>query len=176
MSGQPPLRIRPVALADAEAIAAIYAHHVQHGTATFDTQAPTAEQWREKIAYLSERGWPFIVAEDEDGAVIGYAYAAQFRDRPAYAHACEDSVYLHPEKTGRGIGMALLAALIPAAGAAGFTQMLGVIAGGEDASVALHAGQGFRHAGRMEKVGYKFGRWLDTIYMQRALPSGDQTA
>ena len=107
--------------------------------------------------------------------MIGYAYAAQFRDRPAYARACEDSIYIHPERIGRGIGKALLAALIPAASAAGFTQMLGVIAGGEDASVALHAGLGFRHAGRMEKVGYKFGRWLDTIYMQRALQADEQT-
>ncbi len=176
MSPQPGITIRPVAEADAGAIAAIYAHHVQHGTATFDTQAPTIEQWREKIALLAARGWPFLVATDAAGAVIGYAYAAQFRDRPAYAHACEDSVYVHPAQTGRGIGKELLAALIPAAGAAGFTQMLGVIAGGEDASVALHARLGFRHAGRMEKVGYKFGQWLDTIYMQRALQADEQTA
>lgn len=175
MTGQPRVAIRPVAEADAGAIAGIYAHHVTHGTATFDTQAPTVEQWREKITHLAAHGWPFLVATDEDDAVIGYAYAAQFRDRPAYAHACEDSVYVHPERIGRGVGKALLAALIPAAGAAGFTQMLGVIAGGEDASVALHAGQGFRHAGRMEKVGYKFGQWLDTIYMQRALQADEQT-
>ena len=160
--------IRAAELANAAAIQAIYAHHVAHGTATFDTVAPTAEQMADKIGRFHSAGWPWLVAES-GGRVIGYAYAAQFRDRPAYRFACEDSIYIAPDHTGRGVGSALLTALIAAAREAGFLQMVAVIGGGEPASVALHARAGFHHAGRMEAVGYKFERWLDTVYMQRAL-------
>lgn len=160
--------VRPARPDDAEAIAAIYAHHVRHGTATFDTEPPSPEQWRARITGILERGWPFLVAT-KGSDVLGYAYAAQFRDRPAYAQSCEDSIYVRADQTGRGVGHLLLVALIEEAGARGFTQMLAVIGGGEPASVALHARHGFRHAGRMEKVGYKFDRWLDTVYMQLAL-------
>jgi phosphinothricin acetyltransferase len=161
-------RIRPVRPDDAASIAAIYAHHVLHGTATFDTEPPEVAAWRDKIASIAARGWPFVVAE-RDGAVVGYAYATQFRDRPAYAETCENSIYLAPDQLGRGIGSRLLPALVEAARQAGFRQMIAVIGGGEPASVALHAKCGFVHAGRMIGVGRKFGRILDTIYMQRAL-------
>ncbi|MBB5985694.1 GNAT family N-acetyltransferase [Sphingobium lignivorans] len=172
MSAAPLIAIRPVEPADAGQIAAIYAHHVLHGTATFDTDPPGVEQWHEKIGQCLGRQWPFLVALDEAGTILGYAYATQFRDRPAYAHACEDSIYVRSDRTGQGVGRALLAALVAAAAARGFTQMLAVIGGGEPGSVALHGRLGFRHAGRMEKVGRKFGQWLDTVYMQRAL--GDE--
>lgn len=168
--------IRAVAPDDAAAIAAIYAHHVAHGTATFDLEAPDADWWRAKIAALTDQGAPFLVATQEDephAAVIGYAYAARFRDRLAYRFTCEDSIYVHPDHTGQGIGGALLSALIDAATSAGFRQMIAVIGGAEPASVALHAAQGFTEAGRMRSVGRKFGRWLDTLYMQRALGEGD---
>jgi phosphinothricin acetyltransferase len=161
-------RIRPVRPDDAASIAAIYAHHVLHGTATFDTEPPEVAAWREKVASITARGWPFVVAE-RDGAVVGYAYATQFRDRPAYAETCENSIYLAPDQIGRGIGSRLLPALVEAAHQAGFRQMIAVIGGSEPASVALHAKCGFVHAGRMIGVGRKFGRILDTIYMQRAL-------
>lgn len=160
--------IRSAIPADAAAIAAIYAHHVLHGTASFETEPPTVEFWTNKIGDLIARNWPFLVAE-RDGVVTGYAYATQFRDRAAYAHTCENSIYIADRCRGSGIGTALLGALIEAAKAAGFTQMIAVIGGGEPASVALHSKCGFEHAGRMKNVGRKFGRLLDTVYMQRAL-------
>lgn len=165
------LRIRPVHPDDAASIAAIYAHHVLHGTATFDVEPLSAEEWREKIAAIVARGWPFLVAE-RDGEVVGYAYATQFRDRAAYAETCENSIYIAPDGLGQGIGSSLLPALLDAAQAAGFRQMIAVIGGSEPGSVALHAKCGFAHAGRLVDVGRKFGRLLDTIYMQRALADG----
>ncbi len=160
--------IRPATAADAPAIAAIYAHHVRHGTATFDTDPPPVDYWTDKIATLAARNWPFLVT-DIDGEVAGYAYATQFRDRAAYARTCENSIYIRPGMIGRGIGTVLIEALLEAATASGFCEMIAVIGGGEPASVALHAKAGFRHAGRMELVGEKFGRLLDTVYMQRTL-------
>lgn len=152
---------RPALADDAEAVRAIYAHHVANGTATFDAEAPNVAFWRGKIADIAARGWPFLVAE-RDGVVIGYCYATQFRDRAAYAHTCENSIYVAPDAVGRGVGTALLANLIEAARMAGFEQMIAVIGGGEPASVALHHRLGFAHAGRMRNVGTKFGRKLDT--------------
>ena len=157
--------IRPARVGDARAIAAIYAWHVAHGTATFDTAAPDVPAWEAKLADFSARELPFLVAE-RGGVVVAYAYAARFRDRAAYAHTCEDSIYVSHEARGGGVGSALLPALIGAARRAGFRQMLAVIGGGEPASVALHAKCGFVHAGRMRNVGKKFGRLLDTVYMQ----------
>jgi phosphinothricin acetyltransferase len=165
------LTTRDAAAGDAEAIASIYAHHVHHSTATFDTVPWTPAETADKISKCSDRGWPFLVAE-RSGVVIGYAYATQFRDRPAYAATCEDSIYLHPDDLGQGVGKALLAALLQAAERAGFRQMIAVAGGGEPASVALHASLGFTHAGTMRSVGRKFGRWLDTVYMQIALGAG----
>jgi phosphinothricin acetyltransferase len=161
----PDLAIRAGAPADASSIAAIYAWHVANGTATFDLEAPDAEAWAAKIADFAARGLPFLVAA-RGGEVIAYAHAARFRERPAYAPTCEDSIYVAAEARGQGIGSALLPALIEAARAAGFEQMIAVIGGGEPASMALHARCGFVHAGRMRKVGRKFGRLLDTVYMQ----------
>jgi len=163
--------IRDAGPGDAHAIAAIYAHHVLHGTATFDTEPPPADSWRARIGEIRARGWPMIVSERDD-AVTGYAYAMQFRDRPAYAATCENSIYVAPDALGGGIGTALLGELLVRAERAGFEQMIAVIGGGEPASVALHAKLGFVHAGRMRDVGRKFGRLLDTVYMQRALRGG----
>ena len=139
-----------------------------HGTASFDTVPPTTDEWRTKITDIIARGWPFLVAE-EDGAVVGYAYATQFRDRPAYAETCENSIYIAPSRSGRGLGSALMDMLLPAAANAGFRQMIAVVGGGEPASVALHQKFGFVVAGRMRNVGRKFGHLLDTVYLQRAL-------
>ena len=163
--------VRAANPADAAAIAAIYGNHVLHGTASFETEPPTPQFWVAKINDLIARPWPFLVAES-DGAVTGYAYVTQFRDRAAYAHTCENSIYLDCDATGQGVGTVLLKALIEAARAAGFTQMIAVISD-ETASVPLHRKLGFRHAGRMERVGMKFGRLLDTVYMQRGLDSGE---
>lgn len=159
--------IRSAAAADACPIAAIYAHHVLHGTATFDLEPPPADFWTAKIVDLRARDCPFLVTEN-DGAVTGYAYVAPFRDRAAYARTCENSIYVRADNVGNGIGSALLRALIDAS-TRRFSEMLAVIGGGEPASVALHARAGFRHVGRMERVGEKFGRLLDTVYMQKTL-------
>ena len=153
---------------DAAAIATIYAHHVRHGTATFDTEAPGTEWWADKIAAIRTRGWPFLAAEF-DGGVCGYAYATQFRDRAAYAESCENSIYVAPDRLGIGVGTVLLEALLTSARDAGFRQMIAVVGGAEPASVALHVRCGFEHVGRLRNVGRKFGRLLDTVYLQRAL-------
>ena len=157
--------IRSATPADAAAVQAIYAFHVAHGTASFDTEAPQVGFWRDKIAQIIAKGWPFLVTE-QGGQVVGHAYVTQFRDRAAYAHTCENSIYVADTMRGRGVGRELLRALIAAAKVSGFEQMIAVIGGGEPASVALHERLGFVHAGRMRNVGYKFGRKLDTVYMQ----------
>ena len=162
------MTIRDAVDADADVIATIYAHHVLTGTASFDTVAPDVVAWLSKLSELRVMDWPFLVAEI-DGTVVGYAYATQFRPRPAYAETCENSVYVAPEAIGNGVGTRLIATLIERAAAAGFRQMIAVIGGGEPASVALHTKAGFEHAGRMRNVGRKFGRLLDTVYMQRSL-------
>lgn len=165
--------IRPARAHDAQAVCDIYAWHVAEGTATFDTLAPEAQAWAAKIDEFAARNWPFLVAEHE-AQLVGYAYAARFRDRAAYAATCEDSIYIAHEARGLGFGKALMLALLASARAAGFEQMIAVVGGGEPASVALHAKCGFVHAGRLRNVGHKFGRVLDTVYMQCDL-TGQET-
>jgi phosphinothricin acetyltransferase len=157
--------IRPARFGDVRAVQGIYAHHVAHGTATFDTAAPDTAFWKQKIDDILRSGWPFLVAEI-GGEVRGYCYAARFRDRAAYVRTCENSIYVADRARGQGVGGALLTQLIVAAREAGFEQMIAVIGGGEPASIAVHAKAGFLHAGRLRNVGFKFGRRLDTVYMQ----------
>jgi L-amino acid N-acyltransferase YncA len=164
--------IEPATPADAPAIAAIYAHHVLHGTGTFEIDSPDAAEMAARMAKVLGAGSPWLVARD-GAEVIGFAYAAQFRDRSAYRFACEDSIYIRHDRCGQGLGAALLDALIDASAAAGFRQMLAVVGGPEPASLALHARAGFAETGRFHKVGRKFGRWLDIVFMQRALGAGD---
>lgn len=168
MSG---ISVREVARTDAEAIQAIYAHHVLNGTASYELEPPSVEDTVAKIERITARGWPFIVAV-EDGQAVAYAYAEQLRDRPAYRFTCENSIYVHPQRVGRGIGKLLLDALCERAQAFGFRQMVAVVGGAEPASIALHSSCGFEMAGRLRSVGWKKGRWLDTVYMQRSLGSG----
>jgi phosphinothricin acetyltransferase len=165
------IEIRDVSPKDAEAIAAIYSHHVLHGTATYDIDPPAADETRAKIERITGSRWPFIVAV-VDGSVAGYAYATQFRDRAAYRFACEDSIYVHPERTGKGIGKALIRALCERSQAAGFRQIIAVIGGGEPASVGVHRACGFELVGTLHAVGWKKERWLDSVYMQLALGPG----
>lgn len=167
--------VRPATINDAGAIASIYAHHVLHGTATYEVVPPDEAATVEKILTITSQDWPFLVACD-GLEVVGYAYAAQFRDRPAYAYACENSIYVAHDRRGGGIGKVLLTALLQAAEAHGFRRMVAVIGGGEPASVALHGSCGFEHAGRLTGMGWKAGRWLDTVYMQIALGDGTATA
>lgn len=166
------LQIRPARPDDARAVRTIYDYHVAHGTASFDSEGPSEAEWTAKIADIAAHGWPFLVAE-RDGEVLGYAYATQFRPRAAYARTCENSIYVADQTRGSGIGSRLLGNLIEAARECGFEQMIAVIGGGEPASVALHGKLGFVHAGRMRNVGFKFGRRLDTVYMQRSLIAGE---
>ncbi len=163
-----PVSIRPVQEADADAIAAIYAHHVLHGTASYEIEPPSVKETIAKIRRVTEPGWPFIVAE-EGGEVVGYAYVTQFRDRAAYRYACEDSIYVAADKARRGIGTILLNVLIDRSALFGFRTIVAVVGGAEPASIALHESCGFREVGRLSKVGFKFGRWLDSVYLQRDL-------
>lgn len=158
---------------DAAEIAAIYAHHVVHGVATFEVQPPDAAEMRRRIASRLDAGHPWLIAREAAGDIVGYAYAGRFHPREAYRFTCEDSIYVAPDRIGQGIGAALLAALIAAAEGAGFRQMLAQIVAGEGGSVPLHRRFGFVETGRTLAVGRKFGRWLDVITMQRALGPGD---
>ena len=164
------LAIRDATPDDAEAVAAIYGHHVLHGTASYDVVPPPTEYLRDKIEQVTAAGWPFLIAERE-GLVVGYAYATQFRDREGYRFTAEDSIYVHPEWMGQGIGGALLDALIERSVAFGFRTLIAVIGGAEAGSVAVHASRGFREAGRLHAAGYKNGRWLDNVYMQLEMRS-----
>ncbi len=161
--------IRPATLADAAACAAIYAPEVLTGTASFETVPPSAADMAARIARALDAGWPWLVAET-GGTVTGYTYCSQFRDRPAYRHSCENSVYVATAARGAGTGRALLTALIDAARAADFHQMIAVIGdSGNAGSIGLHRACGFADAGILRDVGFKFGRWLDVVYMQRSL-------
>jgi len=166
--------VRPAAVDDADAIAAIYSEHVHSGTASFDTVPLSVAETAQKIVDISSKGWPFLVAARE-ADVVGYAYVTQFRDRRSYSFTCENSIYVRGDQAGKGVGSMLMHELIAASNACGFRQMMAVIGGGEPASVALHAKMGFGHVGRMHSVGRKFGRWLDTVYMQLELGEGDHT-
>ncbi|WP_246203014.1 GNAT family N-acetyltransferase [Sphingomonas lacunae] len=160
--------VRPAQSADMARVTAIYRHHVLHGTATFDIEPPDEAYLSGKFAALQRQGFPVMVAE-RDALIIGYAYAAPFRERAAYAGTCEDSIYVDPAHHRRGAGRALLGAVIDQSRSQGLHEMIAVIGGAEPASIALHASLGFRHAGRLHRVGHKFGRWLDIVMMQRAL-------
>ena len=160
--------IRAAQESDAGAIAGIYAHHVLNGTATYDIEPSSIDDMIAKIRHVTGAGWPFIVAETE-GAIAAYAYSTQFRDRAAYRFAAEDSIYVHPAMLGRGIGKALLKALIDRSVEYGFRTIIAVIGGAEPASIAVHTALGFREVGRLKAVGFKKERWLDSVYMQLEL-------
>jgi phosphinothricin acetyltransferase len=161
--------LRPVTAADAEAVSRIYAHHVEHSVATFDLEAPDPDGWLARSADITSAGWPFLVAVD-DGAVVGFAYVSPWRPRPAYRHTVEDSIYLAPGSSGRGIGRALLGEVLDRAARAGAEQAVAVIAdSGDPASAALHRALGFSEAGRLRRVGRKHGRVLDVVLMQASL-------
>lgn len=170
------LTIRDATTADSGAVAAIYGHHVLTGTASYDLVPPPDEFHRSKIERVIASGWPFLVA-DRGGAVIGYAYATQFRDRDAYRFTAEDSIYVDPGCMRQGVGGALLDALIERSVVYGFRTLIAVIGGAEPGSIALHAARGFREVGRLSAVGWKHERWLDSVYMQLEMkPSADDLA
>jgi L-amino acid N-acyltransferase YncA len=174
-------RIRAAEANDLGVIAGIFAHYVTTSVSTFEETPPTVREWENKLSGISELGLPFLVVEaggrdggdgggGRDAAVAGYAYAGPWRPKPAYRHTVEDSVYLAPGWTGRGLGRMLLTALLARCARAGARQMIAVIAdSGADASVALHRACGFTDAGRLAGVGFKHGLWLDTLLLQRGL-------
>jgi phosphinothricin acetyltransferase len=167
--------IRTARASDIPTITAIYADAVRHGTASFELEPPDeAEMARRQSALLAKR-YPYLVAE-HSGAVAGYAYAGPYRDRRAYDWCVEDSIYIAPQFHRQGIGRLLLVRLIAESEALGFRQMLGVIGDSANtASIAVHAACGFRLIGNFQSIGFKHGRWLDTVLMQRALGSGDSS-
>jgi len=170
------MQIRDARDADVPAIADIYAHHVLHGTGTFEEDPPSPAEMAERLAAVLARGFAWLVAEAEDGTILGYAYFNQFRDRSAYRHTAENAIYVRDDVRGQGVGKALVGALLERAEAAGFRQMLAVIGDSENTgSIGLHISLGFRQAGVMKAVGAKFGRWVDVVIMQASLGEGDRT-
>jgi len=154
-------------------VQAIYAVHVLHGTASFEEAPPDPDEMRRRREAVLAAGLPYLVAQ-RDGAIVGFAYAGLYRPRSAYRHTCEDSVYLDPAAIGRGTGRALLSAVMERAAAAGYREMIAVIGDSDNAaSIGLHRALGFGHVGTFRNVGLKFGRWLDSVLMQRSL-AGDK--
>ena len=165
--------VRDVADDDLPEIQAIYTPHVLSGLATFEEVPPAVDEMRARRAAIAAAGLPYLVAV-VDGRVVGYCYAGPYRPRPAYRHTVEDSIYLAPGFEGRGIGGQLLTTLIARCEAGGWRQMLAIIGdSGNAPSVALHRRLGFRHVGTLQSVGFKLGRWVDTVIMQRPLGAGD---
>ena len=190
MPAEPQPVVRAAVPADAEPVAAIFAHYVATSVATFEEVAPTAADWRRRLGELAARNLPFLVVEagvpgdggtgggvgGGGGVVCGFAYASPWRPKSAYRHTVEDTVYLSPGCTGRGIGSALLGTLLAGCAAAGARQVIAVIADtGSDASAALHRRFGFTQAGLLSGVGRKHGLWIDTLLMQKELESGGPT-
>jgi L-amino acid N-acyltransferase YncA len=164
--------VRPATGDDLDAVARIFAHYVTSTIITFEEDPPGLTHWRQRLGSCAERGLPFLVAET-DGTVAGYAYASPWRPKAAYRHTAEDSVYLAPASRGKGLGRLLLDALLAACATADVQQIIAVIADtGDPASTALHRACGFTDAGRLTKVGYKQGRWIDTVLLQRAVGPG----
>ena len=163
---------RDAADSDLAAVQAIYAVHVERGSGTFEETAPNVDEIRQRFDIIRARGLPFLVAGNK-GHIEGFAYAAPFRERSAYRFTVEDSVYVHPDAMGRGIGCHLLGRLVEQCTDLGYRQMVAVI--GDSAnqrSIRLHEKLGFASTGILTAVGYKFGRWLDVVFMQRGLGEG----
>lgn len=165
--------VRAATAADAEALAAIYGHHVLHGFGTFEEIPPDAAEMERRRAAVAQRGLPYLVAED-GGRVLGFAYAGPFRLRAAYRYTVEDSVYVAPEAVGRGVGRTVLSAVLDACEQMGLRQVVAVIGdSGNAASIGLHTALGFEHSGVSRSVGFKHGRWVDIVLMQKALNGGE---
>ncbi len=168
--------IRSCQDADLPVVTTIYAHHVLHGTGTFETEPPTLADMTARRADVRSRGLPYLVAE-EAGQVMGFAYCNWFKPRPAYRFSAEDSIYLAPEAAGKGLGRLLLTALADQAQAAGVRKLIAVIGDSANAgSVGVHQALGFTHVGVLKSCGWKFGAWRDVVLMEKVLGDGDQTS
>lgn len=168
--------IRPSRDDDIDAITLIYAHHVLHGTGTFEVDPPSVQDMRARRAEVLARGLPWLVAES-DNQVSGFAYCNWFKPRPAYRFSAEDSIYLAPHANGQGLGRALLAELTTQAERAGVRKLIAVIGdSGNTGSIGVHRAVGFQHVGVLASCGWKFDRWLDVVLMERSLGLGDTTS
>ncbi len=162
--------IRTLAIDDIAAVTAIYGHHVKTGTASFETIAPSVEDMTSRFTQLHKTGYPTLVAVDTDDTVLGFAYAGPHKPRAAYKHTVEDSIYVHPDHMGMGIGKALLVSIIKQAQLLGYKQMMAVIGDSDNhGSINLHKGLGFTHIGTALKIGFKFNKMIDVVYMQHDL-------
>ena len=169
------MRIRAAAPQDLPAIQSIYAHHVLHGLASFEEAAPPLEEMRRRYEDVLAHGLPYLVAEDK-GEVLGYGYCTLYRTRSAYRYTLEDSIYVKQGSQGKGVGKAVLAELISRCTALDYRQIIAVIGDSANAaSIGVHASLGFVRAGLLRSTGYKFGRWVDSVYMQLPLGTGDGT-
>jgi len=167
--------VRPAAAQDLPAIQSIYAYHVLNGLASFEEEAPPLEEMRRRYEDVSRQGLPYLVAE-EKGEILGYGYCTLYRTRSAYRHTLEDSIYVKQGKQGKGLGKAVLAELITRCTALNYRQIIAVIGDSANAaSIAVHASLGFVRSGSLRSSGYKFGRWVDTVFMQIPLGPGDGT-
>jgi len=168
--------IRPSRDDDIDAITLIYAHHVLHGTGTFEVDPPSVQDMRARRAEVLARGLPWLVAES-DNQVSGFAYCNWFKPRPAYRFSAEDSIYLAHHANGQGLGRALLAELTTQAERAGVRKLIAVIGdSGNTGSIGVHRALGFQHVGVLASCGWKFDRWLDVVLMERSLGLGDTTS
>ena len=157
----------PHNFADCEAVAEIYAYHVAHGTASFEVVPPSSDEIKKRFEALIEKGFPILLACDGDGVVLGYAYCSTYKERAAYNNTVEDSIYVRHDITGKGVGITLITALIERAKNKGYLQMMAVIGDSDNhASIRLHEKAGFRMIGTATNIGFKFGRFLDVVYMQ----------
>jgi len=170
----PTVLVRDSVETDVATIQAIYAHHVLHGTASFELTPPTLDEMRQRRADVVAKDLPYLVAE-QNGVVVGYAYVTLYRPRPAYRFTVEDSVYVREGLAGQGIGGRLLAEIIKICTAKGYRQLMAVVGDSSAPSVSLHQRHGFKLAGTFKAVGYKFGAWRDTAMLQRALGDGELT-
>jgi L-amino acid N-acyltransferase YncA len=167
--------IRDATETDVPDMQAIYAHHVLHGTGTFEEEPPSVEEMAARFHKVVDRGYVWLAATDATG-VLGFGYYAPFRERSAYRFTVEDSIYVREDVRGQGVGKGLVARLIELATAAGLRQMIAVIGDSENVgSIGVHASLGFHMVGTMRSAGIKFGRWLDVVTMQRQLGKGDLT-
>ena len=169
------MQVRPAAAEDLPAVGAIYSHHVRHGLASFEEDPPGLAELSRRHREVIDQGLPWLVA-DFGGVLAGYGYCAPYRTRSAYRYTLEDSVYVREDYHGRGVGAALLEALIEGCTALGYRQMIAVIGdSAHQASISLHASCGFLRVGTLRSVGFKLGRWVDSVLMQRPLAAGDGT-
>jgi phosphinothricin acetyltransferase len=169
------IRIRDAVPADLGVITEIYRESVLNGIGTYELDPPSEIEMTARFTTITGQNYPYLMAEDETGRILGYAYASPFRPRAAYRYVAEDSIYVAADSRGLGVGRALLDAIMSRTASLGIRQMIAVIGGANPASVALHEDAGFKHVGRLPSSGYKFGKWVDTVLMQIDLGEGDET-